>query len=286
MNILIKFGVNLKMKSQGKLNENKFSREHGEYLKRQKRYFLKVKFFQFGLVVLLFVLWEFFARFKLIDAFITSSPIRIWNMLISLNYSGELWMNIYYTVAETIVGFLLGTLIGIVLAVLIWFSDFTYKVTEPYLVILNALPKVALGPVIIVWLGSGMSAIIVMTLLVSVIISVINILVGFKSVDEEKILLMKSFGANKMQILFKLVIPANISVILSTLKINVGMSLIGVITGEFLVSSQGIGYLIVYGGQVFKLDLVMAGILILLVVASFMYLCVSGVEKLYLKRKR
>ena len=286
MNILIKFGVNLKMKSQGKLNESKFSGEHSEYLKRQKRYFLKVKFFQIGVVVVLFVLWEFFARFKLIDAFITSSPIRIWNMLISLNYSGELWMNIYYTVAETIVGFLLGTLIGIVLAVLIWFSDFTYKVAEPYLVILNALPKVALGPVIIVWLGSGMSAIIVMTLLVSVIISVINILVGFKSVDEEKILLMKSFGANKMQILFKLVIPANISVILSTLKINVGMSLIGVITGEFLVSSQGIGYLIVYGGQVFKLDLVMAGILILLVVASFMYLCVSGVEKLYLKRKR
>ncbi len=286
MNILIKFGVNLKMKGQGKLNENKFSMEHSEYLKRQKRYFLKVKFFQIGVVVLLFVLWEFFARFKLIDAFITSSPIRIWNMLISLNYSGELWMNIYYTITETILGFLLGTLIGIVLAVLIWFSDFTYKVTEPYLVILNALPKVALGPVIIVWLGSGMSAIIVMTLLVSVIISVINILVGFKSVDEEKILLMKSFGANKVQILFKLVIPANISVILSTLKINVGMSLIGVITGEFLVSSQGIGYLIVYGGQVFKLDLVMAGILILLVVASFMYLCVSGVEKLYLKRKR
>lgn len=286
MNILIKFGVNLKMKSQKKTKKNKFSKEHIKYLNSQKRKHFKIKFFQVGIVVLFFVLWEVFACFKLIDVFITSSPIRIWNILLSLNNSGELWINIYYTVVETIFGFLLGTLIGIVLAVLIWFSDFTYKVTEPYLVILNALPKVALGPVIIVWLGSGMGAIIVMTLLVSVIISVINILVGFKSVDEEKILLMRSFGASKTQILFKLIIPANISVILSTLKINVGMSLIGVITGEFLVSSHGIGYLIVYGGQVFKLDLVMAGILILLVVASVMYCCVSGIEKLYLKRKR
>lgn len=286
MNILMKFGVNLKMKSLKRQDKSTFSKEHAEYLKAQKRYFLKIKFFQIGIVFLFFALWETFSRFKLIDTFITSSPLRIWNTLIYLNYSGELWKNVYYTASETIIGFLLGTLIGIVLAVAIWFSDFAYKVIEPYLVVLNALPKVALGPIIIVWLGSGMGAIVVMTLLVSVIISVINILVGFKSVDEEKILLMKSFGANKVQTLFKLVIPANISVILSTLKINVGMSLIGVITGEFLVSSCGIGYLIVYGGQVFKLDLVMAGIFILLVVASFMYLCVSKIEKLYLKRKR
>ncbi|MBR0423451.1 MAG: ABC transporter permease [Clostridia bacterium] len=274
------------MKIRERLDKKTFSDEHIKYLNNQKRHFFKVKFFQIGIIILFFVLWEFFARFKLIDPFITSSPFRIWNMLISLNHSGELWMNIYYTTFETIVGFLLGTLMGVILAALIWFSDFVYKVIEPYLVVLNALPKVALGPIIIVWLGSGMSAIVVMTLLVSVIISVINILVGFKSVSEEKVLLMKSFGASKLQILLKLIIPANISVILSTLKINVGMSLIGVITGEFLVSSQGIGYLIVYGGQVFKLDLVMAGILILLVVASIMYLCVSNIEKLYLKRKR
>lgn len=274
------------MKICEKPDKKAFSNEHIKYLNNQKKYFFKIKFFQIGIIILISVLWEIFARLKLIDVFITSSPIRIWNMLLGLNFSGDLWVNIYYTAFETIIGFLLGTLIGIVLAVLIWFSDFACKVTEPYLVVLNALPKVALGPIIIVWLGSGMGAIIVMTLLVSVIISVINVLDGFKSADEEKILLMKSFGASKMQILLKLIIPANISVILSTLKINVGMSLIGVITGEFLVSSQGIGYLIVYGGQVFKLDLVMAGILILLLVASIMYLCVGKMEELYLKRKR
>ena len=179
--------------------------------------------------------------------------------------------------------FLFGTILGIAFAVVIWWSDFIFKVSDPYLVVLNALPKVAFGPIIIVWMGAGTKSIIIMALLVSVIIATLNILAGFKNVNPEKILLMKSFGANKIQILTKLVIPANISTIISTLKINVGMSLIGVITGEFLVASKGIGYLIVYGGQVFKLDLVMAGIFLLCVIAILIYGAVSQIEKIYTK---
>ncbi len=269
-----------------KANKKLYSEEHLLYLKNRRKKSFTVLISQIGIFVFLLGFWELAAGFKWIDPFIMSSPSRVWNILLSLNHTGQLWNNIYFTVIETVSGFILGTVLGILIAVVVWWSDFIFKVSEPYLVVLNALPKVALGPIIIVWIGAGINSIIIMALLVSVIISTINILAGFKSVSSEKILLMKSFGASKMQILLKLIIPANIPTIISALKINVGMSLIGVITGEFLVSEHGIGYLIVYGGQVFKLDLVMAGIFILGIIASVMYIGVAKIENFYLKKKK
>ncbi len=270
---------------KAKTDNKIYSSEHKLYLKKQRKKQFEIKLTQIGLFMFLMILWETAAQLKWIDPFIASSPSRIYNMIINLYKTHQLWNNIYFTVAETAIGFLLGTIIGITIAIIIWWSDFIFKVTEPCLIILNALPKVAFGPIIIVWAGAGIKSIIIMALLVSTIIATINILNGFKSVSADKIKLMKSFNANKMQILLKLIIPANVSVIISTLKINVGMSLIGVITGEFLVSSKGIGYLIVYGGQVFKLDLVMAGIFILSVIASVMYFTIAEIERIYLKNK-
>ncbi len=266
-----------------KINTNVISREHKNYLRRKKRENFAVKATQTGFLIFLIIIWEIAAQFEWIDPFIMSSPSRVFKTLVSLNSSNQLWNNVGVTAWETVVGFLFGTILGIAFAVVIWWSDFIFKVSDPYLVVLNALPKVAFGPIIIVWMGAGTKSIIIMALLVSVIIATLNILAGFKNVNPEKILLMKSFGANKIQILTKLVIPANISTIISTLKINVGMSLIGVITGEFLVASKGIGYLIVYGGQVFKLDLVMAGIFLLCVIAILIYGAVSQIEKIYTK---
>lgn len=276
------FGVNLMIKN----SETKYSQEHKIYLKNRKKNILKIKALQIGLLIILGTIWEISAYFKWIDPFIVSSPSRILKMLIILNSSGSLWYHTGITAFETIAGFFLGTIFGILFAVMIWWSDFLFKIIEPYLVVLNALPKVAFGPIIIIWMGAGMKSIILMALLVSVIIATINILSGFKNVSPEKIILMKSFGATKMQILSKLIIPANIKNIISTLKINVGMSLIGVITGEFLSSSKGIGYLIVYGGQVLKLDLVMTGIFILCIIASIMYFLVAAFESLYLKNRQ
>lgn len=265
------------------INTNVISREHKNYLRRKKRENFAVKATQTGFLIFLIIIWEIAAKFEWIDPFIMSSPSRVFKTLVSLNSSNQLWNNVGVTAWETVVGFLFGTILGIAFAVVIWWSNFIFKVSDPYLVVLNALPKVAFGPIIIVWMGAGTKSIIIMALLVSVIIATLNILAGFKNVSPEKILLMKSFGANKIQILTKLVIPANISTIISTLKINVGMSLIGVITGEFLVASKGIGYLIVYGGQVFKLDLVMAGIFLLCVIAILIYGAVSQIEKIYTK---
>lgn len=268
------------------MDKKYFSKEHNDFLKLVKIKDLKIKTFQIGILIVLIIAWELAAKVGMIDSFLVSSPSRIWSTLVDLHRNGPLWDNVLATVLETVLGFVIGTALGILFAIIIWWSDFAFKVSEPYLVVLNALPKVALGPIVIIWMGAGIKAIIVMALLVSVIISTINILAGFRSVDKNKILLMKSFGANRLQILTKLVFPANIYVIISTLKINVGMSLIGVITGEFLVASKGIGYLIVYGGQVFKMDLVMAGILALLIIAILIYFSVAWIESAYLKHRK
>lgn len=145
------------------------------------------------------------------------------------------------------------------------------KVAEPFLVVLNSLPKVALGPVIIIWVGAGMPAIIVMALSISLIVTIMEILNGFLNTDKGLLQMAKTFNARKSQVLSKIVIPYNISTFINSLKVNIGLSLVGVITGEFLVSKAGLGYLIVYGGQVFQLDLVMTSVIILAVVAAVMY---------------
>ena len=187
--------------------------------------------------------------------------------------------HIWVTVYETLVGFGLGCLIGILIASLLWANKFLFKVIDPYLTILNSLPKVALGPIIIIWGGANTTSIIIMALLISVIITVIGVHQGFTSTDENKIRLMKSLGANKWQIYYKLVFPSNISNIMSAVKVNISMSLIGVVMGEFLTSKAGIGHLIMYGSQVFNLNLIITGVFILCIVASVMYYGIVLLEK-------
>lgn len=187
------------------------------------------------------------------------------------------------TIYETLVGFLLGAALGTLLAIVLWWSAFVSKVSEPYLVVLNSLPKIALGPVIIILVGAGTKAIIFMALAISLIVTVLEMLSGFRSTDKELIKMAATFGASKRQIFTKVVFPFNIVTLFNSLKINIGLSLVGVIAGEFLVSKAGLGYLIVYGGQVFQLDLVMASVIILSVVAALMYEGVVLLEKLVMR---
>lgn len=253
------------------------------YLKKERRYKIAVISAKVLLLVAFFVIWEAAARMKLIDAFITSQPSRIVKTIVSLYRSGDLFMHVGVTTFETIVGFLSGTILGTVIAILLWSSKFLSKVLEPYLVVLNSLPKIALGPIFIVWIGAGPLSIIVITISVSLIVAILEVLNGFLSTDEDKIKLVKTLGANNFHVLTKVVLPANFPTIINSLKINVGMSWVGVIVGEFLVSRAGIGYLIVYGSQVFQLDLVMASVCILAIVAGFMYQGVVLFEKLIIR---
>ena len=238
---------------------------------------------QIFLLVQFFVVWELLAKYEVIDSFIFSSPSKMWASFLSLSKEGVLWKHVSATLLETILGFLSATAIGLVIAIILWAIEPLRKILEPYIVVLNALPKIALGPIIIIWVGAGKGAIIVMAILISVIITIINILNGFLSVDPDKILLMKTLSANKAQILFKLILPSNVSNIIAALKVNVGMAWVGTIMGEYLVSREGIGYLIVYGGQVFNLSLVMCATIVLTVLAAIMYFCVLILEKIVRK---
>lgn len=255
------------------------SREHFEYIRKHKIRKTAIRTSQLLLLVLFFALWEIAANLKWIDPFIMSQPSRVVKTIAALTADGSIFKHTGVTVLETIIGFLSGTILGTLIAIVLWWSDFTSKVLDPYLVVLNALPKTALGPIILVWIGGTMSSIVVMALLISVVVTILNVYLAFVSVDEDKIKLLTTLGAKKLQILSKVVLPASIPAIISVLKINVGLSLVGVIVGEFLVSKAGLGYLIIYGGQVFKMDLVMTSVIILAVAAALMYLSVTWLEK-------
>lgn len=261
-------------------------KEHEVYLKKVKRNKWKIGIIRIAILVIFIALWEVAAKLKLIDPFLTSSPSRIVKSLINFVNGGTLFRHIWVTCYETIIGFMLGTILGVIIAIILWASKTASKVLDPYLVVLNALPKVALAPIIIFWVGNGTPAIITIALLISIVTTIISVLTGFNEVDEGKMLLMTTFQANKWQKLRYLVFPASIPVIISALKINVGLSWVGVIMGEFLVAREGLGFLIIYGGQIAQLDMVMMSIVILSVIAFIMYEVVAILENKLVNKKK
>lgn len=250
------------------------------WLRRQKRRHRAIRLWQIALLFSLFLLWELTTLLGLSDGFLISSPSRMAATLWQLCRSGDVLVHMGVSCLETVVGFLSGTLLGTLVAVAMWWSDTLSRILDPYLVVLNALPKTALGPIFIVWMGAGIGSIIAMTLAISLIVTVLNMYVGFLSTDSEKLRLMRSLGAKRSQILWMLVFPANFPTLFNTLKVNVGLSWVGVIMGEFLVSRAGLGYLIVYGSQVFNMDLVMTSVLLLALAAVVMYRLVLRLEKI------
>lgn len=266
-------------------NKNEFSKEHLLYLRKEKRTGITVNVARIAILAILILVWELSARFAWINPFITSSPSRIAKTIADLYKNGSLFYHVGTTLWETLAGFFIAVALGYSIALLLWWSDVARRITEPYFVVLNALPKIALGPLIIIWCGTGSKAIVFMTILIGLIVAILNMLNGFMATDANKLLLLRSMGASKFQILLKLVIPSSLPNFISMLKINVGMAWIGSIMGEYIVSKAGIGYLIVYGGQVFKLDLVMSAVFILCVLAAAMYAIVAFIEKLTIKHK-
>lgn len=264
--------------------KNTFTREHLLYLRKQRTRKILVHIAQAGVLLLLLGMWELSAQLGWSDSFITSSPSRIWTTLKELVASGTLWKHMWASTWETLAGFAIGTVLGYVAAVILWWNTFLKDVFEPYVVVLNSLPKIALGPVIIILVGTDKASIITMAVLISVVITTITILNGFLETNKDKALLLRSMGANRFQIFTKLVAPSNIPTLMATLKINIGMAWIGSIMGEYLVSKEGLGYLLVYGKQVFRLDLVMTCTVVLCALAGLMYAVVAVIEKAVVKR--
>jgi len=261
------------------------SPEHLSYLRGEQKKSVVVNVMRISILILFLILWELSAQFAWINPFITSSPSRIVKTIAELYKNGTLFYHVGTTLWETLLGFAIAVVVGYSVALLLWWSEAFRRIAEPYLVVLNALPKIALGPLIIIWCGTGSEAIVFMTVLIGLIVAILNMLNGFMATDTNKLLLLQSMGASKWQILTKLVIPSSLPNFISMLKINVGMAWIGSIMGEYIVSKAGIGYLIVYGGQVFKLDLVMSAVVILCILAAIMYALVALLERLVIKNK-
>jgi len=260
-------------------DEKNLSPERKAYLKKVRFLNTATWIVRVLILVMFFTVWEIAANLKLIDSFVTSQPSRMVRTLVNLYNNGDLFRHIFLTCIETVAGFIIGTILGTLVAVILWWSKFASRVLEPYLVVLNSLPKVALGPIFIIWIGAGPASIIAMALAISLIVTILEVLNAFLQTDEDKIKLVETFGANRLQVFTKVVFPSNIPAMINALKVNVGLSWVGVITGEFLVSRAGLGYLIVYGGQVFQLDLVMTSVIILAVAADLMYQGVVWLQK-------
>ena len=254
-----------------------------DILKQERKEKIVVRFFQIFIGLSFIILWELLSRFKIINSFVFSSPSKIIYTLVDLYRNNNLFNNIVVTLYELFISFGIGSILGFVIAIIFYRVPILKKVFDPYLTLLNSLPKVALGPLLIIWIGANTKSIIVMALLINLIVSIIGFYNGFTNTDKYKLKLLKSFGASEKQIIFRLVVPSSLENIFSTIKLNISMSLIGVIMGEFLSSKAGVGYLILYGTQVFNLNLVMSGIILLLVLSYLLYLIICLVEKRILK---
>lgn len=242
--------------------------EYQTWLLRQKQEKWKIFMFQLFLLFGFLIFWEAAAQFGWIDTFLFSSPMAIGKIFWNYFSSGSIWLHIGITMLETLTGFCIGTVCGIGIAILLWWCPTLSKILDPFLVVLNALPKTALAPIVIVWFGAGMGGIVAVAVSISIVVTILSAYGDFRNIDPDKIRMLQSFGSSKFQILCKLVLPANRENMISLAKINMGLCLIGVIVGEFLVSRCGIGYLIVYGSQVFRLDLVMMGVVLLAICAG------------------
>mgnify|MGYP002510983629 CR=1 FL=1 len=251
------------------------------YLHKQKKYRCYIRLARILILIAFLLLWEITADLGIIDSFIFSSPSRILRCMAQMTSDGSLFYHTGVTIAETIISFFLITVIGILFAILLCLNQSLSEILEPYLVVLNSLPKTALAPVLIVWLGNNIKTIIVAAVSVAVFGTILTIYTGFQNVDPEKIKLIYTFRGTKKDILCKVILPSTVPLIISTMKVNIGLSLVGVIIGEFLAANAGLGYLIIYGSQVFKLDWVLMSILILCLLAGILYLLTGSLEKRY-----
>ena len=256
---------------------------HRHYLRHYHFHRLLVIFFRIFLLTGFLFLWEFCASHQIIDSFIFSSPSKIMNALLLMISDHSIFLHLGVTLYETFVSFFLVIFVSILFAILLWYSNNLSEILEPYLVVLNSLPKSALAPLLTVWLGATKTTIIVTGMSVAIFGSILNLYTSFRSTDPGKIKLIYTLRGNHLHVLTKVILPYSIPAIISNMKVNIGLCLVGVIIGEFLAAKEGLGYLIIYSSQVFKMDWLLMSICILCVFAIFLYALIDFGEKLYFK---
>lgn len=263
---------------------NKISPGQKLFLSRVRQHRMIVLTARILILVLFVMLWEVCADAGIIDSFIFSSPSRIALCFLEMVNDRSIFLHIGITLYETIVSFLLVTVLSIIAAVLLWCSRKLSEILEPYLVVLNSLPKSALAPLLIVWLGATPTTIIVAGMSVAVFGSIMNLYTSFITVDQEKIKLIYTLHGTRRHALMKVVLPSSVPAIISNMKVNIGLCLVGVVIGEFLAARNGLGYLIIYSSQVFKMNWLLMSILLLCIMAMALYAVIGVVEKIYKNR--
>ncbi len=243
-----------------------------------------VPLWRWGILLALLVLWEAGARLGWIDGFYFSSPTQIFQTAVVKWQQGNLWADIVYTGASTLLGFVLGTVVGSAVGLLFWFSRRVALVSEPYLIVLNALPKLALAPVLVILFGIGFPSKVVLAFLMTVVTAAISAYGGVRSVDPALETLMFSLGAGRLRVFSHVVVPSAMPWIISGLRVNIALSMAGAIVGEFIASDRGLGRMIVYAGTTFDLKLVWVGVVVLSLLSIVMYGSVVLLEKALGKR--
>jgi NitT/TauT family transport system permease protein len=264
------------------------SPQYLEWLRRDRRGRVAVRAAQLILLLVFLLLWEVLARTHLINPFLTSYPSALWpafvEMLKETPQQASILTHTWATVLATVLGFTGAMALGIAVAAALWWWHGLYKVLDPYLVVANAMPKTAFVPIFYLWLGAHLS-IYAMSLAISLFVTILMIYSGFQGIDPNKVKLAQSFGASKRQILTKVILPGSVPTLIAALKVNAGLSLVGVVVGEFQSASLGLGYVIQYGSQIFKMNYVMTAITILAIVSSLMYLAISWLETAVMRRR-
>jgi NitT/TauT family transport system permease protein len=264
------------------------SPQYRDWLRRERRSRLAVRLTQLALLAVFLVLWEVLPKAQIVNPLFTSYPSALWPTFLDLlketPQQPSILAHTWATVVATVIGFAAAMLIGTIVAAALWWWHDLYRVLDPYLVVANAMPKTAFVPIFYIWLGATLS-IYAMSLAISLFITILVIYNGFTGIDPNKIKLAQTFGASKQQILAKVVLPGSVPTLIAALKVNAGLSLVGVVVGEFQSANLGLGYLIQYGSQIFKLNIVMTAITILAIVSSLMYLAISWVEAAVMRRR-
>lgn len=260
-----------------------YSKEHVNYLHKLKSKKRLIYLTQFLIIYIFLLIWQILSNSGIINNFLFSSPINILKTIISLINSNNLLNHTLTTLYEILLSSFLSFIMAFIIASILWSNEFLRKVFDPYLTIINSLPKVALGPLIIIWVGASIKSIIFMSLMISLFITIINLYIYFINTNKDYIILLKSMKATKFDIYKKVIVPSNYKNIISTLKINVSMNLIGVIMGELLVSKKGLGYLIMYGSEVFNINLVITSVFVLGIISTILYYLIDFIEKKHSK---
>lgn len=255
------------------------SQKQQQFLEEELLHRRQVRITRTMLLVLLLALWELASRFSWIDSFIFSSPSMIFRYFCAMAKDGSLFLHTGVTLAETIISFLLVIFISLAAALLLWSNRALSEILEPYLVMLNSLPKSAMAPLLIVWLGNNTRTIIVAAISVALFGAILTLHTGFSQTDPDKIKLIYSLGGTKGDVLTKVLIPSSVPMIISNMKVNIGLCLVGVIIGEFLSSKAGLGYLITYGSQTFQMTLVVTSIVVLCIISTLLYQLIALLEK-------